>query len=121
MEQEIRFCEVNGRRLAYATIGEGPLLVFGGRWVSHLEEEWLDTRVRAFYEDLARPPRVVRYAGLGGGLSDRGLPDPPTPESETRALAAVLDACGDEPATLFACSCAGLATSRLVSEQPERV
>jgi pimeloyl-ACP methyl ester carboxylesterase/DNA-binding CsgD family transcriptional regulator len=121
MEQEIRFCEVDGRRLAYATIGEGPLLVFGGRWVSHLEEEWLDPRVRAFYEELARSHRVVRYDRLGAGLSDRGLPDAPTPESETRALAAVLDACGDEPATLFACSCAGLATSRFVSEQPERV
>jgi pimeloyl-ACP methyl ester carboxylesterase/DNA-binding CsgD family transcriptional regulator len=121
MEQEIRFCEVDGRRLAYATIGEGPLLLFGGRWVSHLEEEWLDPRVRAFYEELARSHRVVRYDRLGAGLSDRELPDPPTPESETRALAAVLDECGEEPATLFACSCAGLATSRLASKQPERV
>ena len=43
MEQEIRFCELDGRRIAYATIGEGPVLLFGGRWVSHLEEEWDET------------------------------------------------------------------------------
>src|SRR3954470_11440386 len=105
MEQEIRFCEVDGRRLAYATIGEGPLLVFGGRWVSHLEEEWLDPRFRSFYEELARSHRVVRYDRLGAGLSDRGLPDPPTPESETRALAAVLHAGGDDAAALVARFC----------------
>ena len=73
MEQEIRFCELDGRRIAYATIGEGPLLVFGGRWVTHLEEEWDDPRARAFYEELARTHRVVRYDRLGAGLSDREL------------------------------------------------
>ena len=119
MEQEIRFCEVDGRRLAYATIGEGPLLVFGGRWVSHLEEEWLELPGCArSTRSWPRSHRVVRYDRLGAGLSDRELPQPPTPESEDARSRAVLDACGDEPATLFACSCAGLATSRLASEQP---
>jgi pimeloyl-ACP methyl ester carboxylesterase/DNA-binding CsgD family transcriptional regulator len=33
----------------------------------------------------------------------------------------VLEACGGEPATVFACSCAGLATARLASESPELV
>ena len=44
-----------------------------------------------------------------------------TPELETRQLEAVLRACGDEPVTLFACSCAGLASARFASAQPERV
>ena len=121
MEQEIRFCELDGRRIAYATIGEGPVLLFGGRWVSHLEEEWSDPRVRGFYEELARTHRVVRYDRLGAGLSDRRLPSPPTPESETAALAAVFEACGGEPATLFACSCAGLAAARFANERPDLV
>jgi len=121
MEQDIRFCELDGRRIAYATVGEGPLLLFGGRWVTHLEEEWADPAARAFFEELARTHRVVRYDRLGAGLSDRNLPEPPTPESETRQLAAVLDAYGDESATVFACSCAGLATARLASASPERV
>ena len=121
MEQEIRFCELDGRRIAYATVGEGPLLLFGGKWVSHLEEEWEEPRARGFYEQIARTHRVVRYDRLGAGVSDRELPRPPTLESETRALAAVFDACGGERAALFACSCAGLATARFVSAAPDKV
>ncbi len=81
MEQDVRFCEFDGRRIAYATVGEGPLLVFGAKWVSHLEEEWDDRRARDFYTELARSHRVVRYDRIGAGLSDRMLPGPPTIES----------------------------------------
>ena len=121
MEQTIRFTEVDGARLAYATVGEGPPLVFGGRWVTHLEEEWELTEARLFFEELARTHRVVRYDRMGAGLSDRRLPGPPTVESEVRALAAVFDECVDDSATLFACSCAGLAATRFASSFPERV
>lgn len=121
MEQDLRFTELEGRRIAYASVGEGPLLLFGGRWVSHLEEDWDDPAARAFFEGLARSHRVVRYDRLGAGLSDRVLERPPTAENEAAQLAAVLDACTDGPATLFACSCAGLATARLATEMPERV
>src|SRR5262245_37417864 len=121
MEQDIRFCELDDRRIAYATVGEGPLLLFGGRWVTHLEEEWEDPRARAFFEDLARSHRVVRYDRIGAGLSDRTLPGPPSAEDDTRQLAAVLDACGDETASVFACSCAGLSAARLANARPDRV
>jgi len=121
MEQDIRFCQVDGRRLAYAAVGEGPPLLFGGRWVTHLEEEWDDPRARSFYEELAATHRVVRYDRIGAGLSDRGFSAPPTIESDARALAAVVAACGAEPATIFACSCAGLATAHFAAATPERV
>jgi pimeloyl-ACP methyl ester carboxylesterase/DNA-binding CsgD family transcriptional regulator len=121
MEQDIRFCRLGGRRIAYASVGEGPLLLFPARWVSHLEEEWEEPHARSFFEELARTHRVVRYDRLGAGLSDRELVGPPTTESETRALAAVLDACGDRRATLFSCSCAGHATVRFASAAPARV
>jgi pimeloyl-ACP methyl ester carboxylesterase/DNA-binding CsgD family transcriptional regulator len=121
MEQDIRFCELEGRRIAYATVGEGPLLLFSARWVSHLEEEWNDGDARAFFEELARSHRVVRYDRLGAGLSDRDLAVPPTTESEARSLATVLDACGGEPAIVFSCSCAGLATARFAAAEPDRV
>ena len=121
MEQEIRFCELDGRRIAVATVGEGPLLVFGGRWVTHLEEEWAEPRARSFFLELARTHRVVRYDRIGAGLSDRKPDGVPTLESETRALETVLDAVGDGPAAVFACSCAGLATMQLASVAPERV
>ncbi len=121
MEQDIRFCEVDGRRIAYASVGEGPLLLFAARWVSHLEDEWADPAARSFFEELAARHRVVRYDRLGAGLSDRQLDVPPTTESDARALAAVLDATGERSASVFACSCAGLATTRLAALAPERV
>jgi len=122
MEQDIRFCEVDGRRVAYATIGDGPLLVFSARWITHLEDEWELTEVRSFFEELAAAHRVVRYDRIGVGLSARDLPQPPTVESEARVLRAVLDASvGEEPATVFACSCAGLATALFARDSPERV
>lgn len=122
MEQQIRFCNVDGRRLAYATVGEGPPLVFAARWITHLEDEWELPEVRSFFESFAQSYRVVRYDRIGVGLSDRTLPAPPTVESEARLLEAVLDATvGDEPAILFSCSCACLATARLAADRPERI
>jgi pimeloyl-ACP methyl ester carboxylesterase/DNA-binding CsgD family transcriptional regulator len=121
MEQEIRFCRVDGRRVAYATVGEGPPLVFSARWITHLEDEWELPVVRGFFEGFARSHRVVRYDRIGVGLSDRALPHPPTLETEARTLGAVLEASGDEPAIVFACSCAGLATALFARANPERV
>jgi pimeloyl-ACP methyl ester carboxylesterase/DNA-binding CsgD family transcriptional regulator len=121
MEQDIRFCALGGRRIAYASVGEGQTLLFGGRWVTHLEEEWEDPHARAFFEELARTHRVVRYDRLGTGLSDRDGESRPTVESEMRVLATVADACGQERISLFACSCAGVATARFASIVPERV
>jgi pimeloyl-ACP methyl ester carboxylesterase/DNA-binding CsgD family transcriptional regulator len=121
MDQDIRFCELDGRRIAYASIGEGPLLVFGAKWVSHLEEEWDDLRARSFYEELAQSHRVVRYDRLGAGLSERTLPAPPSIDLDTRTLRAVIDACGAEPPTVFACSCSSMATASLAAKSPDRI
>jgi pimeloyl-ACP methyl ester carboxylesterase/DNA-binding CsgD family transcriptional regulator len=121
LEQAVRFCEFAGRRVAYASVGEGPLLLFAGRWVSHLEDEWDDPPARRFYEELARNHRVVRYDRLGAGLSDRRLTEPPTLESQAAELDAVLTACGGEPAVLFACSCGALTTAQFASANPARV
>jgi pimeloyl-ACP methyl ester carboxylesterase/DNA-binding CsgD family transcriptional regulator len=121
MEQDIRFCELDGRRIAYASIGEGPLLVFGAKWVSHLEEEWDDPLARRFYEDLASSHRVVRYDRLGAGLSDRTLPGPASIDLDTRALRSVIDACGGEPAIVFACSCSSVVTASLAARAPELI
>ncbi len=121
MEQEIRFCEVDGQRVAYGTVGEGPPLVFSARWITHLEDEWELPVVRRFFETFARTNRVVRYDRIGVGLSDRTLRQPPSLEHEARTLGAVIEACGGEPPIVFACSCAGLATTLFAQAEPERV
>jgi pimeloyl-ACP methyl ester carboxylesterase/DNA-binding CsgD family transcriptional regulator len=118
MEQDVRFLAVDGHRVAYATVGEGPPLVVGGRWVSDLGHEWDEPGPRAFFEELARTHTVVRYDRLGCGLSERDVR--PTLELEVRTLAAVAGAAGG-PVTLLACSCAGLSVSTLAAGRPELV
>ena len=121
MEQDIRFCQLDGRRIAYATCGEGPPIVFGAKYVSHLEEEWDDDRTRGFYEELAQRHIVVRYDRLGAGLSNRDLPAPASVELDTRTLRAVIEASTRQPVTMFSCSCSAIDTARLASETPEMV
>jgi pimeloyl-ACP methyl ester carboxylesterase/DNA-binding CsgD family transcriptional regulator len=120
MQQEIRYLDFEGRRLAYSTLGEGPPLVVGPRWVSHLEEEWDDPEQRPFYAELARTHRIVRFDRIGCGLSDRSLAPRPTIESESRQLEAVIDAVGGR-ASVFASSCCCLAASQLAVRDPLKV
>src|SRR4051794_2351319 len=120
MEQEIRYLDFEGRRLAYSTYGEGPPVVVGPRWVSHLEEEWDDADQRPFYGELARTHRVVRFDRIGCGLSDRDLDPRPTVDAESRQLEAVIDAVGGR-AVVFASSCCCLAASQLAVRNPLKV
>ena len=120
MEQDIRFCELDGSRIAYATLGEGPLLLFGGRWVTHLEEEWDDPRARRFFEHLAdtHPRRALRPDRRGPlGTSAARPRDDGARRADARGGARAV---GGEPAIVFACSCAGLATAEYASRKPER-
>jgi len=120
MDQEIRHLDFEGHRLAYSTLGEGPPIVFGPRWVSHLEEEWADPGQRAFYLEVAQTHRVLRFDRVGCGLSSRDLDPRPTVEAESRQLEAVIDAVG-EPAVVFASSCCCLAASQLAVRRPAAV
>lgn len=120
MEQEIRTLELEGRRVAYSTYGDGPPIVVGPRWVSHLEYEWADPNQRPFYAELARTHRVVRFDRIGCGVSSRELDPLPTVESESRQLEAVIDAVGGR-ATVFASSCCCLAASQLAVRSPLKV
>jgi pimeloyl-ACP methyl ester carboxylesterase/DNA-binding CsgD family transcriptional regulator len=120
MEQDIRFIDFEGQRLAYATYGEGPPMVIGPRWVSHLEEEWSDPNQRAFYAEVAKTHRVVRFDRIGCGLSSRELEPRPTVESESRQLEALIEAVGGS-AVVFASSCCCLAASQLAVRRPDAV
>jgi pimeloyl-ACP methyl ester carboxylesterase/DNA-binding CsgD family transcriptional regulator len=121
VEQEIRFCDVDGRRLAYATIGEGPLVVLPTWWISHLEADWEDEAFGSFFTELAQTQCVVRYDRIGAGLSDRELDRPPTLEGEVRALSTLIDHLGNARATLFAVACAGPIAVLFAHRRPERV
>jgi pimeloyl-ACP methyl ester carboxylesterase len=119
MEQQIRFCQVDGRRVAFAAVGDGPALVLPAYWGSHLELEWTFPEYRAFITALAAERTVIRYDRIGTGLSDRVRPDRPDVEAELRTLGAVI---GDRgPVSLLgiswgACVAAAYAAHRPVQE-----
>ena len=66
--------EVGGRTVAWSEVGDGPALVVGGWWCSHLAVDWLDELFRRFTGILAERHRVIRYDRPGAGLSGRAAP-----------------------------------------------
>src|ERR1700676_4602055 len=93
MQQRIGFCStVDGARIAYATAGTGPALIFA-QWVSHLELEWEEPRVRDFWETIGHHHTVVRYDKQGCGLSDRNRTDFSL-DSEVRSIEAIVKELG---------------------------
>lgn len=119
-EQEIRFTEEGGRRVAWARSGDGPPLVFCGWWMSHLALNWRDPRFRSFAEALGRHRTVVRYDSPGTGLSG-GAASAPTVDGEAAALAAVVEACGAPSVDLIAASSGAPVGIAFAAAHPERV
>src|SRR5258708_21388269 len=80
--QAVRFIrDTSGARIAYAVVGEGPLVLCPAWWVSHVERDWEHPGFRRFFTRLAYGFRVVRYDRPGTGLSEReGQPRPQAPE-----------------------------------------
>jgi pimeloyl-ACP methyl ester carboxylesterase/DNA-binding CsgD family transcriptional regulator len=71
-KQQIRFCTSNdGTRIAYATCGSGPPLLWIGHWVRHLEFDCESPVWRPWLLMLTRRHCVVRYDWRGCGLSQR--------------------------------------------------
>ena len=122
MEQQTGFVQFDGRRIAYATVGDGPLLVMPSWWVSHLVEDWRDASFREFVEALARRYRVVRYDRLGTGLSDRERPaDTLTLDYEVALLQAVIDELSPSSLSLLGMSCGACASAVYAVRRPEVV
>ncbi len=120
-EQAIRFVrDTSGARIAYATVGEGPLILCPAWWVSHVERDWQHAGFRRFFTRLAEGFRVVRYDRPGTGLSDRDVP-PRTQADEVQLLATLADALGDSQFSIFAVSCAGPVALTYAATHQERI
>jgi serine/threonine protein kinase/DNA-binding SARP family transcriptional activator/pimeloyl-ACP methyl ester carboxylesterase len=75
-EQQIRFGTApDGVRIAYATVGAGPVLLKAPNWMSHLEFDWHSPVWRHWLAELARHHTLVRYDRRGCGLSDWNVKD----------------------------------------------
>ena len=76
MEQQIRFCtSSDGVTIAYATVGDGPPIVYANGWPTHLELEWEAPSSRSFLESLAQGCTLIRYDMRGTGLSASEVTD----------------------------------------------
>ena len=121
MEQHIRFCtSSDGTRIAYATVGQGPPLVRGLGWLTHLEYEWENPLWRTFIDGMSRQNLFVRYDGRGMGLSDRRVSDYSL-EAQLCDLEAVVDALGLERFAPYGISQGGPTAITYAVRHPERV
>jgi pimeloyl-ACP methyl ester carboxylesterase/DNA-binding CsgD family transcriptional regulator len=120
--QETGFFHHDGRRIAYACVGEGPPLVFPAWWVSNIVEDWKRENFRRFVEALGATRRVIRYDRLGCGLSERErAPETMSIDYETDVLGALVDELELDRISLFGSSCGGPIAIAYTARHPERV
>lgn len=114
----------DGVRIAFASHGEGPTLVFVRGWISHLDAMWDDPEFRPFMEAIGTAFRVVRYDVRGCGLSTRD-PDHISLDHLVSDLEAVIDRVTSpdrsESVVLYATCYGGPIATRFAARHPERV
>jgi hypothetical protein len=74
LQQAVQYCETSdGVRLAYAFIGEGPLIVRAPHWFSHLEQDLHSEAMSPVLKNLARQNTLLRYDPRGIGLEPENV------------------------------------------------
>ena len=67
----MRFCRTtDGVRIAYASVGKDPPLVWATHWLSHLSFNWMSPIWRHWTEEFARDHTFIHCDQRGHGLSD---------------------------------------------------
>lgn len=119
--QQIRFCTSrDGTRIAYATCGAGPPLVWVAGWVHHLKLDWDGPVWRPWISLLTRRHTLVRYDMRGCGLSDReGVEF--SFEKFVEDLEAVIEAIGLEQFVLVGMAAGSAIGMTYAVTHPERV
>lgn len=119
--QIIRFCTApDGVRLAYAVVGQGPVLVKAANWLSHLEHDWSSPVWRHWLTGLATNHTLVRYDERGCGLSDWDV-DEFNLDAWVLDLETVVDALGLERFPLLGISQGASIAVEYAVRHPERV
>ena len=76
MAQSIRYLKTrDGVRLAWAALGQGPVLVKAATWLSHLTYDLESPIWRHWVEFLSNHYRLIRYDERGSGMSDWEVAD----------------------------------------------
>jgi pimeloyl-ACP methyl ester carboxylesterase len=107
-------------RLAYASVGEGPPLVWAAHWLSHLEISWQSPVWRHWTEEFAQDHAFAHYDERGNGLSDWEVADLSL-EGFVHDLEAVVDALALDRFALIGSSKGGATAIAYAARHPERV
>lgn len=119
--QSIRFARSHdGVRLAYATSGEGPMLVKAATWLSHLEHDWGSPVWRHWLQALSARYQLLRYDERGCGLSDWEVPELSF-ASWLRDFEVMVDAIGAERFAILGISQGASIAIAYAAKHPERV
>ncbi|MBW2415842.1 MAG: alpha/beta fold hydrolase [Deltaproteobacteria bacterium] len=112
----------DGVRIAYATTGEGPPIVYVLGWATHLDgglgSPLYD--IEGLLPMSSRDHLFVRYDGRGFGLSDRDVNDFSL-DARVADLEAVVDALALEQVAIYAVSSGGMTGITYAARHPERV
>jgi class 3 adenylate cyclase len=120
---ETRFARLGRDRIAYQTLGEGPLvLVNAPGSFSHAEVVFEDPAAMLYYRRLASFAKVIHFDRRGTGGSDPAPSDARPPwERYAQELTAVLDAAGAQQAAILAMFDVGPMAIWFAVTSPQRV
>lgn len=110
----------DGARLAYATAGAGPPLVWTGSWFTHLELDWQSPIWGHWIEALTNRHTVVRHDLRGTGLSDSDVGDASL-ETWVRDLDTVIDDLGLDRFSMLGVCQGGAIAVAYAAHRPDRV
>ena len=121
MEPQIGFCTTpDGARIAYATLGQGPVMVVPPAYFHIIVGFKTNPETRSMFDSLARYHTVVVYDMRGAGFSDRNR-TVFTLESELQDLETVIDHLKLDKMILFGRGLYGPVVIAYAVKYPERV
>jgi pimeloyl-ACP methyl ester carboxylesterase len=123
IEQKLGFATTeDGVRIAYATTGQGPPLVYVLGWATHLQDGFGSPLYDqfGFIVRFSEHRTLVRYDGRGFGMSDRDVTDFSL-DARVRDLEAVVDALGLRRFVIMGVSAGGPTAIAYSARHPERV
>ncbi|MBX9590135.1 MAG: alpha/beta fold hydrolase [Hyphomonadaceae bacterium] len=118
---DVRFCRTSDDvQIAYASVGDGPPVVWAAHWLSHLSFSWESPVWRHWTEEFAKDHCFIHYDERGSGLSDWDNPDFSI-DAFVRDLEAVVDTLGLDRFVLIGSSKGGPTSIAYAARHPERV
>jgi pimeloyl-ACP methyl ester carboxylesterase/DNA-binding CsgD family transcriptional regulator len=120
-DQVVRTTNVAGSTVAYSVVGEGPPVLVGGWWCSHLALNWQDPLFREYVSRLAAHHCVIRYDRPGTGNSDGAGAVPLTLDDEVAVMGGLIEALGLDRLAMIGASSGAAIAAAYTATRPRQV